>query len=150
MFIRIINFHENGSASILPMALSENEAANLLLNHHFPFKIIPNIGKYTAVYLKPIFTLYVFCFLLLHSLFFPFFLYFVNHMFGFPKRYSDHVQYDLGRFTGRCTGRIRMDPLRHSHVTHDDVASNALKSLCDLQRVVVVSEANPLKDDKVG
>ena len=36
-------------------------------------KIIPNIGKYTAVYLKPICTLYVFCFLLLHSLFFPFF-----------------------------------------------------------------------------
>lgn len=37
----------------------------------------------------------------------------------------------------------------HSHVTRDEVASNALKSLCDLQRVVVVSEANPLKDDKV-
>jgi hypothetical protein len=43
-----------------------------------------------------------------------------------------------------------MDPLRHSHVIRDEVASNALKSLCDLQRVVVVSEANPLKDDKVG
>eukprot|EP00435_Cladocopium_sp_Y103_P071595 s180_g37.t3 len=38
----------------------------------------------------------------------------------------------------------------HSHVTRnlDGAASNALKSLCDLRRVVVVS-ANPLKDDKV-
>lgn len=40
-------------------------------------------------------------------------------------------------------------PVRHSLVTRDS-ESNSLKSLCDLRRVVVVSEEDPLKDDKVG
>ena len=42
---------------------------------------------------------------------------------------------------------------RHSLVTRADLEPgpvNALKSLCDLRRVVVVSGPDPLRDDKAG
>ena len=68
-FGNTINVHENGSACMLRLALSENGEEICCSIMISLFQIIQDILKYIAVYLKPIFFLSVLCFCFAPSLF---------------------------------------------------------------------------------